>query len=511
MWNTKIDKIAYSIIIVFVLFLIIFGWIFHNIEVANMATPERDGYVYRAIQIQQGILPRSRFQPLFYSIVSAGIGTVAKDVFTGARLTSTLFAGLFILITYFLAKNCFNEETALFAVLAMVLNYQVIIHGLFAASDITFSALIILTLYLLTQTNSHLKSTSVLLIALTFALSFFTRYVGISILPIIIIALFYTPSISSKRKFLYLTIFFLASLVFLSPHFFLTHKAFGNPLYNDTWRNLAGKLYGKPNWDKTLGSFNELIYFIIRSPKTLFLSGLQQIWILLNRGLIRVSGYGITGYMFTALFLAGLYNVMLSLNRKRILLLSFLFIYIIFVAFTFYTTRLRFLLPILPLLYIIIGNFIIKAFPGYINFKNLALRKYIPFAIIFLTITGYCSAKQIPHFINKHPHKELAAAIMLQNKYGSNIKVLGTYPFIIRHVKYKFRYFADAYDDEIISKEKYYNKLERIINNEQANYIIIGRLSIRNRPKDLLMAVNTPPFLECISHNNDVAVYKVRR
>ena len=536
-WDSKIDKAAYVITISFVLFLLFFGWRFHWIEEVN--TSEDDGYVGRAEQIRLGNistfaefndscdsyvcrvlpnLPVDPYRPYLYPILSAGVGALLNDTFAGARLTSTLFAGLAVLFTYWLGRQYFSKEVGLFAVLAIILSHVFIQESVRVTTDMTFVALTLMTIFFSVHVNYKPELTSVLILALSFALAFFTRYTAIALFPGIIFSLIYTPSLSKKKTLINLVAFIVATAVFLLPHFIITTYLFGHPFYNENWKNLAFKLYG--NWDWSYYEripFDGLVSVIAYSPTTFLRSTLNEFLSLTRSdgspfGLIELGGGGrLAGNLFFTLLLAGVYDAMSFLDRKRVIILSFIAVTIVMVC-TLFIAFSRLMLPLLPLGYLLGGHFLIRAFPGSIHFKNINIQRYIPVAAFFLIILCVTTLKQLPQFIARHPVKELEAALMLQENHGSEITVLGTFPFLQRYLQYNYYYLDDPHGDEVKRKNKYYTRLKANINEMQADYIIVGRLTLNGRPRELLATSGSdiPPFLKPIFHNDDVAVYEVK-
>jgi hypothetical protein len=159
MLKTKTDKFVGVLTIVFVLFLLLFGEKFHYIEAVGSA--EVDGYVSNAEVIRSGQIPSDPFRPLLYPILSAGLGELINDTFSGARAVSSISAGLLVLLTYELGRLCFNREVGLAACIAVLLNYNTIIHGLYVTTDMTFAALALLTLVFSVRANREPKPASI--------------------------------------------------------------------------------------------------------------------------------------------------------------------------------------------------------------------------------------------------------------------------------------------------------------------------------------------------------------
>jgi 4-amino-4-deoxy-L-arabinose transferase-like glycosyltransferase len=504
---TRMDRLVWVLTIAFTLFLFLFGPRFHYIEAAGSA--EIDGFVRNAEAIRAGQRPYDPFRPLLYPILSAGLGELLDDTFAGARTVSSISAGLFVLLTYELGRLCFNRGIAFLAFIATLLNHNTIVHGLYVATDMTFAALTLLTLVFAVRANRQPRLTSVLLLAFAFALAYFTRYTAIALLPAVVISLIFAPATDSRKRIAAnVVIFIVATTVFLLPHFALNTFLFGHPFYNETWRNLAFKLYGEGDWSYLVQTpFDGLSSVILHSPARFLTSAMREAWDLVRHGLSALGGGGAAGILFTASFLLGTCHVLISPNRERILVLSFLVAYITMVCMSFFAW-VRIVLPILPLAYLLASDFLLSDdFRKAIRVGRVAVAPYLLAVAVFLLALGATTVKHIPAFIDGHPVQELDAALALQRQYGSELTVLGTTPFLDRYVEYQYYVLDDVDGRERDNVERYYDRLRATIDQTEADYVIISRLSLGGRPEGLLLAENVPSFLQPIVRDQDVVVY----
>jgi 4-amino-4-deoxy-L-arabinose transferase-like glycosyltransferase len=205
-----------------VIFLIIFGCKFHIIE--EIGSAEMDGYVGKAEQIAAGNLPIDPYRPLLYPILSAGMGALLGDSFGGARTLSSLFAGLFVLTGYFLGKHCFDRRVGFFVLAALICNFNVITMGISTSTDIMFSALALVTLYLAVSIKEGSGIRDIAFLALASSIAYFTRYVAVFVLPVVIFSLISRRGPSTRRKVVDILLYCVLSVIFLLPHFFLSVK-----------------------------------------------------------------------------------------------------------------------------------------------------------------------------------------------------------------------------------------------------------------------------------------------
>jgi 4-amino-4-deoxy-L-arabinose transferase-like glycosyltransferase len=506
--STRTDKAAYILITLYVVFLVFFGWKFHPIE--NIHSPENDGYVAKADLIRQGHIPKDPYHPLLYPLLTAGAGSLLDDTFAGGRLVSSLFAGVLILFTYLLSRRYFSRKVGIFAALGLMLNQHIIIEGVHAAGDITFTALTTLVLYLCVGILDHLDYRAVPTLALAFSAAFLVRYQAVLILPIIIIALCYSPSLTVKKRAIALMIFAAAMVLFLMPHFYLSMRMFGSPLYNENWKNLAFRQYGGGDfsyYDRT--PFHGWMSVITSSPRAVLLSTAKELMHFIHFGITDLAGGQTAGGLLVAASLFGAYNCLVQPCPRNSLIFSWLAIYIIGITGTYFTWS-RYMLPILPLGYILAGSFIFSgAFQGDLAIRKHHIRGSMFIAVILLFMLAGTTLNALSGFIKRHPVKEVETAVALQNEYGSGLRVLGTYPFSGRHVKYWYEELERFHADECGNEIAYYKRLGDIIRRERIDYLIIGKMTLNDRPTSLLSGSGTPSFLSPIIRNEDVTVYKI--
>lgn len=507
-----LDRLAYGIAALFVVFLLLFGWKFHPIEIVG--GPENDNYVAKADEFRHGRIPVDTFRPLLYPLLSAGVGTILDDTFAGARLVSGVAAGLFALLTYLLGRTCFNRQVGLLALLGIVTNYTVINGGVVAATDMLFSAFVALVLLFACRLEGEWRYRTVVALGLFFAFAYFTRYTAIALIPTVIFALTYGRSLRDKRTRYGLLIFFAAATVFLLPHFALTIKVFGNPFFNENWENLAFKLYGAGDWTYySRIPFDGLSSVILADPERVIASAAKELYRLLAFQFVRVSGNSNmtwTGTLLMTFFALGLLGSLFALDKKKIVLLSFLAVYAGMVCF-FYEWRTRLVLPVLPIFFVFAAYFVVNV-PALWRAQAGWERSRLGIAVgaIFLALHGAALARELHHFVDRHPLAELEAARELENRYGPGMSVMSAFPQLPRYVNFKFSYLPDAVGQERQNKELYFEKLKAAVDSMKPEYLIIGRVSLARRPNELLLGTDLPPFLIPVSINRDTAVYRVK-
>jgi hypothetical protein len=516
--NTRlIDITAYTLVIFIALFILLFGWKFHPIEKNYSA--ERDGYVAHADTLRNGKFPHDdAHRPLLYPILSAGAGSLLNDTFSGARLISQISAIFLALLTYLLGRACFNAQVGLIALILLISNYHFITYGVMASTDILFCTLSTSVLLSAIHANYSPQYKSFIILALTFSLSYFTRYTALALLPSIAFSLANIPQTSKIARMRWMAIFFLATVLFLLPHFTINTHIFGSPFYNENWKNLAFKLYGEKWGFSYLNReipFDGLLDVILYSP-VIFLTGIVTEFrdfvtshfpkLLGNRQVI--------GIFFALLTSAGIILSLFSLDRKKSILLLFFVSFITMVSI-FYITTQRIMMPVLPISYIFISYSIVSII-SWERFKLSKLNVFSAKRHSLIIVIVLLLAVQLPflfislqRFAKEHPIKEVEAAIELQKKYGSNLRVLGTFFHTQRYVDYCFFYLYEPSKEEQKNKQLYYERVKKNIQDVGAQYLIVGKLTLKDKPADLLSNNDMPPFLSLLYKNDDVTVYRI--
>ena len=504
----KIDRVAYVICALFVVFLLIFGWKVHVIETQGA---EEDGYVGKAQKILSGQIPRDPWHPLLYPILSAAAGAVTGDTFTGARAVTTLFAGLFVFAAYRLGRTCFSKEASLFALVALVLNYNVICGGVEAATDMSFAALVLVTLLLALRVSADARYVPVILLALSFALAFFTRYTALFLVPVVVMALSFSLSrVGAKRRAITVATFVCAVGIVLIPHFILAAKAFGSPFYNENWKNLAWKMYGENDW-------NYLRRVPYDGPLSVVMSSPMKVVFLCVRELGRffyvtvgaLGGQGLAGALFSATALFGAYKSLLAIDRKRAILITFAATFV-FLTCLFFLSLPRLMLSILPLGYLWAGEFLLSGpFSGSFRVAKIRVSRAALVVAVFMIALVASTALHLRMYVAAHPVRELEAARFVERTYGSNVTVFGTCPFMQRSVKYSYRALPVPTGDETSRSKLYFDRLKTLAETTNADFVIVGKLFLENRPVQLLSGVDVPDFLEVVYRTPDAVVYRV--
>lgn len=379
-----LDRIAIIITIIFVVFLIILGWKYGSAE------EPRD-----VAAIRNGRLPQNVFHPLLYPILAGVTSILLHDILAGTQVVSSLMAGVFVFTTYLLGAKVVNKTVGLLCLLFTITNLHVIVFGVFPSTDMTGAAFIILTLFLCVYLITKKNAQAVILLGLAFSLAYFTRYQAMLLLPTILLALFFSSKASLKRFAIHLLVFLLSVGIFLSPHFVLTMKIFGRPFYDENWKNVAAKLYydrSQQHHETYLDKvpFDGLTETIMHSPETFIKSGIQELWLFLRFGVNNVVGLP---PLLAGLFFIGGYLSLFSFSKEKLIAFSFGSVYVFVIAFMFFASYARLLLPILPVCYLIIAEFLLSL-DSTVQLKTYRIR---PIMILVILIILAKTAVIIPN------------------------------------------------------------------------------------------------------------------
>ncbi len=500
---------AAVIIILFLAFLLIFGKTVHVIEVVGSA--EGDGYVGKAEIIRNGDIPRDVYHPLLYPVIVASASLLTGDAFSGARLVSSLSAALCLCFVYKICGRILDRRAGLWIVALLILNINFITLGINTTADMTFAMFVTMTLYFLVIAADGGNSAASAAAGAGFALSFFTRYSGLFILPAAIavfIRLFGNEKTAGTvRK----TAFFAAAAAcVLIPHMVLTYRVFGRPFYSENWRNLAFKLYGNADWTYfERMPFNGYFSVAAASPEKFAVSAFDELARFFSSTLYYLGGKHLAGVIVSVSFICGLFLIARKRGARLTPVLLLLFSHVIF-SCVFFLSGSRFMLPVLPGV-LIAGYFFMVNGPWKARFA--APEKLSRTSSVLLGILAVASVFSVflhlPRYVRSHPYEELRAARDLERKYDSGIVVCGTTSTLGRYVGYKYIYLDDRGSRSPGGDEEFFNGLKDVLSRNDADFFITGRLSLEQRPENLLEGRDLPLYLHPESIDEYVAIYRV--
>jgi hypothetical protein len=487
--------------------MVAFGAVFHPIEEVDSA--EWDNYVAKVDRIRDGHIPHDSYRPLLYSIVSAGVASVVGDSFAGARITSSFFAALFVLAAFLIGRACFSSRVGWFAALATALNHHVIRHGVHATTDMMFAGLAALSVAGAMRAAMAPGLRAMVAPAVFCALAYFTRYTAVALLPVLAVPILVHPARSRRSVLQRAATAAGIVLLVLLPHFVLTWKAFGTPFFNENWKNLAFKLHANWEWTRFHATPYHGVVAVIASAPLRFLElwGRELVKFVL-RTLLDIGGYALAGVLFAVTSLAGVYRSRRAANVAVRINLLFVAAYVLLVTAFFYTSP-RFMLPILPMCYVFAGHFLLTALPGRAwDGRRVRIARGAFLAGLFLLVLTAAGVRELPAFVAAHPIAERDALVALEGEFGAGIRVLGTSPYMGRHVHFDYRPLGAAGARALAPSAK---EAECAALLDGVDFVVVGRLTGRGFAPELLAGQSPHEALEVFVRNDDVVVYRVHR
>lgn len=522
--------------------LALFGARWHPLEEAGSA--ERDAYVAQADALLAGELPRDPFRPALYPLAIAGLGALGLDTFVAARLISNAAAAALALLAWAVARRLAaggeaaatgagatgTAAAAWWAFALVAVNPNLWILGQHASTDMLFATLAAAALLAGLAYLERPGWRPALAAGAALGLAAFTRGNALFLAPGLALAWLLAPrapapapdGVRTGRRLAHLAGLALVALLFVLPHLALRAAAFGDPLHDENWKNLAWKLHGHPDW-----SYLDRVPYagpgeLLREEAGLILlawaaevarfarSGLAQLlgtWVhalafLAGAGLALARRPRAAGWLLLAAggFLAGIALVFFAWGRLVVVLLP------VAAALTFAgwgSPRWRRLedslaarLPGLP------------ADPARRR-RLLRAAGHLAAALLVALLAAKTAFFRLPAFAANHPIAELAAARDLAAATPPGTVLAGTSPFLGRHLDRPWIALPDAFGPELADPTLYYARLHRLLTEEGVDYLIVGPVDLRDRPRSLLDEEAPVDWLDLARQEGDVRVWRV--
>lgn len=193
--NTIITKNTDRVLLGFIVFyaFCVSWFAFTHYPIGQTRSMEYDffnRYAVNAAQIiKSGILALTEYDynPPLYADLLALMAGIPENIFTAAKIISIGASVSTLVCIYFLVRALFDAHLALYTVLATATNTYFLLHSYYVGTDMMFMALSYLAITILvTQKPSHRIS---ILLGFIVGLVYLTRYNGIFLLPVCIVAL----------------------------------------------------------------------------------------------------------------------------------------------------------------------------------------------------------------------------------------------------------------------------------------------------------------------------------
>jgi hypothetical protein len=528
---------------VLLLALALYGARVHWVEEAG--TAERDGYVSQAELLLSGSLPRDPYRPLLYPLLAAALAPLSGGPFAAARLLSNLAAAGLAWLAFAYGRRLAGAAAGGWAMALAAVNPNLWIIGQHVTTDMLFAALAAASLLAGLHYLRAPAAPPALAAGLTLGLAAFTRANALFLVPALIGAwLLAVPRAEARpapagprasatgaggrRQGLgHLAMAAGAAVLVLLPHWALRYAQFGNPFYDENWKNLALKLYGWPDWSYLERvPFRSLAAVVSHDPAAVLRGGLAELWRFATAGAAQLFGT----WAHVLLIAAGALWTVAPRGTRRLgqplqprhlwavrepaWLLFALLSFLIATAFAFFTWG-RLLLLLLP------GAYALAFAPwGEVpdgrgaGAGTLGRRRWRPVlaaigaaAVLLLAVKTF--AYRLPAFAARHPYVEVALLRRLDAELPAGAALGGSSPFLGRYLRHRYVALPDACGPETARPELYYARLRPLLRRAGVAYLVIGQVDLRSRPRQLLGPGAPVPWLAPAGTEHGVAVWRL--
>ncbi|HXO29101.1 MAG TPA: glycosyltransferase family 39 protein [Thermoanaerobaculia bacterium] len=548
------DRLALAAALALLLALALYGSRVHWVEEAG--TAERDGYVGQAELLRSGSLPRDPYRPLLYPLLTAALSPLTGGPFAAARLLSNLAAAGLAWLAYAYGRRLAGAAAGGWAMALAAVNPNLWIIGQHVTTDMLFAALAAASLLAGLRYLQAPAAAPALAAGLALGLAAFTRSNALFLVPALAAAwLLAAPEEPARepadvepaarepaalepaarepasgpqrggpgRRLGHLAMAAAAAVVVLLPHWALRHAQFGNPFYDENWKNLALKLYGWPDWsylDRV--PFRSLAAVVAHDPAAVLRGGLAELRRFATAGAAQLLGTWAHVVLFGA---AALWAVAprgaRALQRPRrtrrsaAWLLFALGTFLVATAFAFFTWG-RLLLLLLPGAYALgfapwggapdgRDDAGVDLFGG--RRRLLVLAAIGAAAVLLLAVKTF--AYRLPAFAARHPYVEVETLQRLDAELPAGAALGGSSPFLGRYLRHRYVALPDALGPETARPDLYYAKLRPLLRREGVAYLVIGTVDLRSRPPQLLGPRAPVSWLAPAGAERGVAVWRV--
>ncbi|HEY6323360.1 MAG TPA: glycosyltransferase family 39 protein [Thermoanaerobaculia bacterium] len=545
------DRLALAAALALLLALALYGSRVHWVEEAG--TAERDGYVGQAELLLSGSLPRDPYRPLLYPLLTAALSPLTGGAFAAARLLSNLAAAGLAWLAYAYGRRLAGAAAGGWAMALAAVNPNLWILGQHVTTDMLFAALAAASLLAGLHYLQAPAATPALAAGLALGLAAFTRSNALFLVPALLVAwLLAAPEEPAAREPAkvepaarqpaarqpaareatgprragrgrrrgHLALAAAAAVVVLLPHWALRYAQFGNPFYDENWKNLALKLYGWPDWsylDRV--PFPSLAAVVAHDPAAVLRGGLAELRRFATAGAAQLLGT----WAHVVLFGAGALWAVAPHGTRRLRrpwrtrrsaawLLFALGTFLAATAFAFFTWG-RLLLLLLP------GAYALGFAPWggepdtrdgagiFAGRSRLVLSAIGAAAVLLLAAKTF--AYRLPAFAARHPYVEVEMLQRLDAELPAGAALGGSSPFLGRYLRHRYVALPDAFGPETARPDLYYARLRPLLRREGVAYLVIGTVDLRSRPRQLLGPRAPVSWLAPAGAGRGVAAWRV--
>jgi len=495
--------------------LALFGFNCHGVEETGSA--ERDGFVAQAERVLRGELPDDPFRPPTYPYVIAGasrlLGGGKEAPFVAARLLSNLAAAALAWSAFALARRLAGGQTAgtesrdgaLAGALAFALvaaNSATWIDGQHVTTDMPFAALAAAALLAALAWLERPSLAAALGAGLAFGGAACIRGNALMLLPGLLAAgwLGRRRSPGPRRTVELLLAAACATALFV-PNWILRERAFGDAFHDENWKNLAWKLHGWPDWTRFPSSSERGSFLqILASEPAAVARGMgEELWRLAKSGLSEL--FGSRFHLLAALAGAWLCVRSRADDGRRaqasLWLLASLAFFTAGVAAAFFAWG-RLLVVTLPVV-------AATTAVGVLSLAKSPRARCVAIGVV-VALVGWLGAKtviwRLPWFFDNHPRAELAELRRLDERLAPGASLAGTSPFLGRYLAHDYFEIEDVSGAASLDAAAYCERLVAALRERHAAFLVVGAGALRDRPRVLADAKETPAGLELVEANH---------
>ncbi len=482
--------------------LIWFGHTYHWVESAG--GPERDAFVERADRVRAGAWPRDRFRPPLYVLVVAAAGAgFHTDSFSAARTVSSVAAVGLCLIAFALGRRIGDERAGLFAMAWTAVNPYVWLFGVQASTDMLFACLAALTLLCAVAYMQRPSAPVALATGVAYGLAAFTRANALFLLPSLAAVYLLAQPSAASRSMKHAATALVAAVVVFSPVWIIRWHVFGDPFYDENYRNFWWKLHGQLD-PALLDAAPRLgILEVARQdPALVVRSAFNQVLFFGRRVLPSLVGNWL-GMAILAL-------AIVQTTRRRSTLWAYLVVslglFTLAVAVVFFPWD-RFMLIWIPIAAALGAAAVLATFDTWRTGSRSRLIGSAVLLIAIATTAATTFGARVPEFISSHPYEEIALLQGVQDRVGAGHAAAGAAPFAQRYVRCRYvvipEFEASGTGD--------FDRLEEWLRTNQVEFVAISDAELRSRPRWMLGGEGTAPsWLEPIEKTPHAMLWAVK-
>lgn len=246
-WTPPTLAVLYAII------LFVAAFTYHKIGDYGEETDFYWTYAPHAQSILEGKVGVDPFKGPGYEFALAFVGIFVKDLFQAGTLIAVASAALVLFFSYKTIGKLFGSQTALIVCLALATNFTFLKYSYSSGTDMFFNMLAALVLYFLLRTDSLRLWEMAIAGALT-GYAYMTRYNAVSFYLAATAGLLFLnyKRVDWRKRLLSISIFILASSLFVVPWGLYCMRETGSFFYNKNFLNIAFEMFGKGkvSWDE---------------------------------------------------------------------------------------------------------------------------------------------------------------------------------------------------------------------------------------------------------------------